>query len=158
MGADEFTFFGYCAGANLSYVSNISGATYQWQVDLGSGFTNIVDGAVYGGSATNTLTLTAPPTAYNNYRYRCVVDGTSFSNVFTYKVGNNWTGAINTDWTVPGNWSCGTVPDQYTNVQINAGAPNYPVVGLNVTIRSLKVNTGATVTVSPGFTMTITGF
>ncbi len=158
MGADEFTFFGYCAGANVNYVSNISGATYQWQVDLGSGFTNIVDGAVYGGTATNTLTLTAPPTAYNNYRYRCVVDGTSFSNVFTYTVGNNWTGAINTDWTVPGNWSCGTVPDQYTNVQINAGAPNYPVVGLNVTIRSLKVNTGATVTVSPGFTMTITGF
>lgn len=158
MGADEFTFIGTCPGVNLSYVSNLSGATYQWQVDNGTGYVNITDGAVYGGTATNTLTLTAPPTAYNRYKYRCVVDGTNFSNISTYKVGVTWIGAVNTVWTVAGNWSCGVVPDQYTDVCINSGVPNYPVVGVNVTLRSLTVNPGASVTVGTGFAVTLTGF
>jgi hypothetical protein len=157
MGADEFAFIGLCPGANSSYVSNLSGGTYQWQVDDGTGYVNIADGAVYGGTATNTLTLTAPPTSYNRYKYRCVVDGSNFSNVSTYKIGVTWIGAVNTDWTVVGNWSCGIVPDQYTDVYINSGVPNFPVVGLNVTIRSLNLNPGANVTVGAGFNITLTG-
>ena len=157
MGADEFTFFGYCPGANVGYVSNISGATYQWQVDNGSGYVNVVDGAVYGGSATNTLLLTAPPTSYNRYKYRCLVDGAMLSNVSTYKVGVSWTGSVSTDWLVAGNWNCGAVPDQYTDVQINAAATNYPVVASVVTIRSLLVNAAAAITVNTGFTIVLTG-
>lgn len=158
IGADAFTIFGYCPLANISFTSNISGSTYQWQVDPGSGFTDISDGPVYSGTNTITLTLTAPPTSMNNYKYRCLVNGSTFSNVYTYKVGVTWIGVINTNWNVPGNWSCGIIPDENTNVQINAGVPNYPLTELNVTIWSLRVNPAASVTIGAGFNMTLKGF
>lgn len=158
IGADAFNIFGYCPLANAIFTSNISGSTYQWQVDPGSGFTDISNGGVYSGANTITLTLTAPPTSMNNYKFRCLVNGTTFSNVFTYKVGVTWIGVINTNWNVPGNWSCGIIPDEYTNVEINTGAPNYPITELNVTIWSLKVNPAASVTIGAGFNMTLKGF
>ncbi len=157
IGADEFTYVGGCPGSGAVYVSNLAGTTYQWQVDNGTGYVNISDDAVYSGTATNTLTLTSPPTSYNRYKYRCVVDGTNFSNEFTYKVGVTWTGAISTDWSVAGNWSCGVVPDQYTDVYIFSNVPNFPLVGLNVDIRSLTVSPGASVTVATGFELKVNG-
>jgi trimeric autotransporter adhesin len=157
MGASEFTFLGFCPSVNVNFVSNISGSTYQWQVDNGSGYVNIIDGGVYGGSATATLTLINPPTSYAKNKYRCLVDGASLSSISIYKVGVNWTGASSTDWTDTGNWSCGTVPDQYTDVQINPGVPNYPLVNTNITLRSLLVQPGATVNVGAGVLITLVG-
>lgn len=147
---------GTCPLSTITYYSNIAGTTYQWQVDAGTGFANISDNTVYSGSATNTLTLTSPPTSYYGYRYRCVVDGTNFSAVNTYKVGMTWTGAVSTDWSTAGNWSCSAIPDGNTDVLINPGAPRYPVVGANVFVRSLSVKPGASVTVNTGFNITIT--
>lgn len=157
IGADEFAMVGTCPGSNVTYVSNISGAAYQWQVDIGAGFTNITDGAVYSGTTTNTLTLTAPPTSYNRYKYRCRVDVTNFSAVNTYKVAVTWTGATSTNWSLAGNWSCGIVPDQNTDVYINPAVPNYPAVNQNVTVRSLTTNAGASITIASGFMIMLTG-
>ena len=42
-----------------------------------------------------------------------------------------------------------------TNVMINAGVPNYPVVGTNVSVRSLLIQPAANVTVGSGFIITI---
>ena len=151
------TYFGFCPGNNVTYFSNISGATYRWQVDTGNGFINIPDGTVYSGTATNTLVLSAPPTSYNTYKYRCVVNGTGFSEVFTYKIGVTWLGTTSNVWNVAGNWSCGIIPDQYTDVQINPGALNNPFVISDVTIHSLTVNPNATVTVATGFNIILTG-
>ena len=51
--------------------------TYQWQVssDAGNTWTNVVNGAVYSGATSATLTLTKPPVAWNSYLYRCIVGG-----------------------------------------------------------------------------------
>lgn len=157
IGADAFIIFGNCPLATTSFTSNISGASYQWQADTGTGYINIINGPVYSGVNTITLTLNSPPTSMNNYKFRCLVNGTTFSNVYTYKVGVTWTGAVNTNWGVPGNWSCGIIPDEYTNVQINAGAPNYPLTELNVTIWSLRVNPAASVIIGAGFNMILLG-
>jgi len=48
-----------------------AGATYQWQVNPGSGWSNLADTGVYSGALTNTLTITAPATTLNGYNYRC---------------------------------------------------------------------------------------
>lgn len=48
--------------------------TYQWQVDEGSGFSNVSDGGVYSGATTATLTITDAPLALNNYTYRVVIN------------------------------------------------------------------------------------
>lgn len=154
MGADEMIS---CGGTTIVYTSGINGASYQWQVDTGSGFTNISGSPVYSGTATSALTLTTPPTSYNTYKYRCVVNGSLFSNVYTYRVGVVWTGAVSTSWNAPGNWSCGIIPDANTDVVINTGVPRYPVVGSTVTVRSIKVTPGASVTVNTGFSLMLTG-
>lgn len=151
IGADEFTYMGTCPTANVKFPANLTGASYQWQVDNGSGFVNLTNNAVYVGANTDTLFLNAPPSNINGFRFRCLVDGSTFSQVYTYKVGTIWTGTVNSNWTEAGNWSCGVVPDQFTDVLIDQGTPNSPLVNANVQIRSLRVTPGASVTVGSGF-------
>ncbi len=53
--------------------SNPSGLdAVQWQVNTGSGFTNLTDGGVYSGSATTTLTITGAVAAMSGYQYEAV--------------------------------------------------------------------------------------
>jgi hypothetical protein len=49
--------------------------TYQYQVSTDGGvtFTNVANDANYSGATTNTLTVTNPTTAFNNYIYRVLV-------------------------------------------------------------------------------------
>ncbi len=65
-----------CAGNNTTFSLTASGATsYQWQVDQGSGFLNISNGALYSGATTSTLTITSSTAGLNGYSYRCVATG-----------------------------------------------------------------------------------
>ncbi len=60
---------------------------------------------------------------------------------------NIWTGNAGNSWEQAANWSCGTVPDNTTDVFVNSGTV---VINSAVVIRSLKVNPGAQVTVGYG--------
>jgi N-acetylneuraminic acid mutarotase len=72
----------------------------------------------------------------------------------TTKFGiNTWTGANDTSWENPLNWSCGIVPDVYSNVIINFGIV---VINSNVIIKSLRISSTADLQVSNGFTLAIT--
>jgi hypothetical protein len=52
--------------------------TVKWQVNTGSGFTDISDGGVYSGATTTTLTITGATRAMNGYQYQAVfTDGTA---------------------------------------------------------------------------------
>jgi len=108
MGADEFqpcppiTFTTQpvnaviCVGRDTSFrVVATGGAGYRWQVNTGSGFTNITNNAIYSGATTNTLVLTNPPATYSGYIYRCQVTSPSGgcppanSNSVTLTVNSN---------------------------------------------------------------------
>ncbi len=53
--------------------ANPSGAdTVQWQVNTGSGFTNLSDGGVYSGSATTNLTISGASADMSGYQYDAV--------------------------------------------------------------------------------------
>jgi len=67
-----------CPGGNtsISVTASGTGLTYQWEVNDGSGWTNLSNTGIYSGSATNTLNLTGATTAISSYQYRCVVSGT----------------------------------------------------------------------------------
>jgi len=98
------TSSGTCPGTNTNFTSDVSGSSYQWQVDNGSGsFTNLSNAAPYSTVTSNTLTLTAPATTLYGYKYRCVVNGNLFSQTFTFKFASNWTGAVSTAWETTGN-------------------------------------------------------
>jgi hypothetical protein len=144
-----------CKGSSISLPSNISGATYQWQVDAGAGYANIADGAVYSGTATKTLTLTNTPTSMYGYKFRCVVNGGTFSQIYTLKLNTSWEGNVSNVWENASNWSCGQLPDAGTDVVISAGKLNYPQVNASTSVRTISVNTSANVIVKTGATLTI---
>jgi len=64
----------FCANGSTNINANISGASYQWQQNTGSGFVNISNNANFSGTNTATLGLTNIPLSWNGYRYRCLVN------------------------------------------------------------------------------------
>lgn len=143
-----------CSSNTASFTSNISGSIYKWLVSTDGGpYLDIAPGPNYTGINTVTLQLNNIPSSFSGNRYACLVNGALYSTAFYLQVGNTWTGAVNNAWENPGNWSCGKVPDASTDVVINSGTI---VVSSNVSVRSLKVAPGATVSVGTGFSITIT--
>ena len=63
------------AGADFRITATGTGLTYQWQVNKGTGFNNVVDDANFSGSNLNTLTITNAQAAFNNYIFRIIVSG-----------------------------------------------------------------------------------
>jgi hypothetical protein len=72
-----------CLGSNTSFAITASGSgiTYQWEVNSGSGWTNVNNGGIYTGATANTLSLTAPTTAVDGYQYRCIIGGSCVPGV-----------------------------------------------------------------------------
>jgi hypothetical protein len=132
--------------------------SYSWSPSTGL----FIDAALttpYTGQ--NTFIVYAKPASTTTYTLQVNVGSCSNSNTVTVTVlppGTlEWTGAVNTDWTNAGNWKCGIVPTITSNVVINSGCPNYPVLTLNVEIRSMTVRPGASVTVNTGFDLKLNG-
>lgn len=67
-----------CANGNTTFsVSATNASGYQWQVNTGSGFSNISNGGVYSNATTQTLSITGAPATMDGYTYRVVVSGTA---------------------------------------------------------------------------------
>ncbi len=66
---------------------------------------------------------------------------------------NKWTGAVNTSWEDPGNWSCARIPDANTDVQIPASTT--VVVSSMAYCRSLVLDPTSNFTVTPGFSIRV---
>jgi hypothetical protein len=77
--------------------------------------------------------------------------------VLTLKITSYWLGTKNNRWEEPANWSCGNVPDANTDVVINSGTPNTPVVSSMAFCRSTKLFSASAIRVNTGFNLTITG-
>ncbi|WP_276134914.1 GEVED domain-containing protein [Polluticoccus soli] len=64
-----------CEGQNVQFsVTATSAASYQWQVNPGTGWSNVA-GANYSGATANTLAITNVTIAFNTRQYRCIVTG-----------------------------------------------------------------------------------
>jgi uncharacterized repeat protein (TIGR01451 family) len=144
-----------CPGGSTEYKAGISGIAYQWQVNDGSGFVNLLNDAVHAGATTGKLLLTAPPASYSGRTYRCSVttsSGPVTSAVFQLKVGVSWTGTVSSAWENGGNWNCGIVPDATTNVFIDKGNV---IVSSNISVRSIALKPGVQFWVSAGYNFII---
>lgn len=63
-----------CDGVATSFsVSATGAASYQWQVNTGSGFVNLTNTAPYSGVTTATLNISAGVASMTGYQYRCVL-------------------------------------------------------------------------------------
>ncbi|OQP60611.1 hypothetical protein A3860_32880 [Niastella vici] len=66
-----------CVGANTNFTLAATDATgYQWQVNSGSGWSDLSDGGVYGGATTNNLTVTSALAGMNTLQYQCSISNT----------------------------------------------------------------------------------
>jgi len=153
----HFNGYGICPGNNRVFNAGITGSSYQWQVDTGSGFVTVNNNNVYTGAASRELTLLAPPASWYGYRYRCLVNGSTYSPVMTLKYAARWTGMASSEWENPANWNCGVLPDEKTDVYIYSGAPNFPVVNNQAVCRSIQVKQGSLITINPNARLLLTG-
>jgi hypothetical protein len=64
-------------------------------------------------------------------------------NINIISTSISWTGAISSAWSLPANWSTGTLPTAYSKITIPSGLTNYPTTSSAVTFNSLTINSGA---------------
>ncbi|HOZ79647.1 MAG TPA: FG-GAP-like repeat-containing protein [Ferruginibacter sp.] len=140
-----------CINGSTSFTSSVTGAAYQWQVNTGTGFSNISNNANYTGTNTKVLQLTNIPGSFRGYQYRCVADGSN-GDVYTVSFTNSWTGSVDNHWENPANWSCGTVPGNNTDVYIGGGKVE---LNSDTQIRSLQILPQVDFVVTPGYTLTV---
>jgi hypothetical protein len=141
-----------CPGGSISLSSNFTSAAYQWQVNTGSGYADVIDNATYSGAATATLQISNATTGFYGYQFRCNING-GLSTLATLKFVNIWTGAVSNYWDNPANWSCGVLPDGNTDVVIDTGTA---VLNVNGICRSITVSKVANFTADTGFDLQVT--
>ena len=127
-----------------------NGYSYQWQVDTGNGFENLVNDSIFTGVDNDTIWLATVPPGFYGYKFRCVatLDGTdSISEPEVLKFINRWTGAASNHWEDTGNWSCGSLPGENTDVLFEMGEI---VLRSSVRIRSLALLPGVHLIIDEG--------
>ncbi|MGG9972824.1 C25 family cysteine peptidase [Ferruginibacter sp. SUN002] len=138
----------------------VPGNTYQWQVNTGSGYVDIADGPMYSGAQKDTLIINNPPSSMYGTKYRAITNSNAVlttGDEFVLRFANTWTGAIDDAWEKKGNWSCHEIPDANTDVIINSGLSDYPVIKSDAICRSIRAKPNASVQVNTGHSLTITG-
>ncbi|MBL4587113.1 MAG: VCBS repeat-containing protein, partial [Flavobacteriales bacterium] len=84
---------------------------------------------------------------YGNFKY--------FENT-TPPSGSTWDGSTSTAWNVGSNWSTGSVPGASDDVTI-PDVSNDPVISGSMTINDVELQSGATLSVNSGGTLTLDG-
>jgi len=74
-----------CQDSYTSLIADITGSSYQWQMNNGSGFADISDGLNFKGVKNDTLNIDQIPLAWNGYSFRCI-SGENKSSVFRLTV------------------------------------------------------------------------
>jgi YD repeat-containing protein len=133
-----------CIGASLGFSTPaVAGATYRWQVDQGAGFVDLADNATYAGTTSASLTIRQVPNNYAGYRYRAqitVSGSVTYSPVRELRFASTWLGVAGDNWHNPANWSCGAIPDQYTDVTVSGNVPSTPTLNTDGICRSLSMD------------------
>ncbi len=144
-----------CPGTlQASFTSDVTGASYQWQQSNdGANFVSITNSDQYAGTGSSTLLLKSIAASWSGYQFRCIA-GTDTSSTIILRFVNAWTGAVSNNWEDSGNWSCGQLPNDQTDVVIYNSLVN---VNADVSLKSLTLKLGAAVSVSNGHSVLITG-
>lgn len=143
-----------CPGTlSTSFTSDVFGAKYQWQKSTDSiNYASLLNSTDYFNVNSPTLILNNVQGERVGTRYRCLVDGNPGAFItITFK--NKWTGNTTGNWEDAASWSCGSLPTDNTDVVIESGAV---VINSDITVRSLHIKPGASITVNTGYSLTVT--
>ena len=141
----------YHRGATtLTLTGPVGSSSYQWQVDQGSGFVNLVNGGVYTGVTTRTLVANNLATGTTGYRYRVVINGATAQASTTLRFVTY--ARTNGLWNDTTTWEGNLVPDLNTDVILDDVSV---YLTANTSVRKLEVVRSAALTVEAGFNLTI---
>ena len=149
-----------CPADDIFLIAGKNAINYQWQTSTDTGYTNIMNDSIYSGATTDTVHIINPPTAWYGNKYRCMMinaSDTDYTHEVVLKFATNWTGTISTAWENPANWSCGTSPDANTDAIIITGTPYYPIINNSTSCRSINLLSPASINITPGINLTLTG-
>jgi hypothetical protein len=151
--AQGISYVQVCPKGNTTLNADNTSATnnYQWQINTGTGFTDLSDDANYSGSGGFSMQMLNLPTAWYGYQYRCVTDGIAGS-IYSLQFVTTWTDFTD-NWSDVRNWSCGVLPDSTTDVVIPYGGE--VIIDINAICRSLSLNPNSSVIVDPGVNLII---
>lgn len=154
----------FCPTGSATIVSDKTGASYQWQVDQGSGFTNLSESEHVSGSNTVQLQLLNIPESWNGFVFKCLVNGNDESaSSRLLMTGTPVTPSI--ALTADATSICPNIPVRFTASPINGGTN--PIYRWNVngvitesnsptrTISNLTVNSNISVTLESNATCAI---
>lgn len=68
-----------------------------------------------------------------------------------------WLGTVSTNWHTAGNWAGNAIPDATTEVFIQAGPANQPVIASTAVANDVTIFAGATLSITGTNTMTVSG-
>lgn len=103
------------------------------------------DGAQIEGRALSTAG------AVTTYNTTASISNSCISTIIS------WTGAINTDWNLAGNWNGNVVPNGTTDVHIASGTPNMNVNYTQFLGKTLTLSGSAALVIAAGKTLTVKG-
>lgn len=64
-------------GSATVTAATYAGLNYQWQVNTGAGFTNVINGGVYTGATSSMLRISGAPASMEGYLYRYLATNTT---------------------------------------------------------------------------------
>ncbi|MCB9299352.1 MAG: PKD domain-containing protein [Lewinellaceae bacterium] len=158
-----------CQGNDAQLQAQVSGfeLSLQWQVDMGSGFENILPGPVYSHPDSSVLQINEVVGAMENYTYRLAVMSECFGTVYSSDITVNPIAAPSVGFT----FTIDQLSVQFNNLSTNADAyywvfgdgnssnlfepsHNYPGPG-NYTATLTAINTACQDSVSQSITFTL---
>lgn len=150
--------------ACYNYATNIvfagsAGATITYRVDGGVDQTAVLSGGSFSLSS-GVITSTHNYELVEVHNATCATNYDTTATVSTMPM--QWVGGVaghETEWTNTGNWSCGFVPGDTTDVTIPAGAMYYPVISGLVIVgtKNLTVASGAQISISSSGQLKVKG-
>jgi autotransporter-associated beta strand protein len=142
-----------CLGAPVTFTAvptnGGSSPSYQWKLNgsnVGTDSTTYTSSALANNDqVTVVMTSNATP---------CLSGSPATSNAITITIANNtWLG-VSSVWNSNANWSCGFPPSTLENATIAQTSFN-PTITADVSIQSLTIASGASVTVTSGYNLTV---
>ncbi|MFD1874674.1 nidogen-like domain-containing protein [Hymenobacter bucti] len=138
-------FSGPETNQTVSVTPNLNGLCNATAAVTNNNTTNPTVVFAVTGGLCNTGTRTVTFTALDNGTPLPAQAVFTLTVVVNPPLGFSWTGAINTVYTNPGNWSTGTVPTATDDILIPV-VPNLPVLSTLGTARTVTIASGASLT------------
>ncbi len=144
------------AGGTAMFTATAGGnpsPTVQWQVNTGSGFTNLSNGGIYSGATATTLTITGATAAMSGYQYQAV-----FTNAIGSTTTNSATLTVDSITTQPSNETVNAGQTAtFTAATSNPGGADMVQWQVNAGSGFMNLSDGGVYSGSGTPTLTITG-